>query len=219
MSDPTLPAAVLWDMDGTLVDTTPLWFDAEEALVTRFGGTWTHDQSIALMGRGLSEITEVMQDHGVAMTAAEIGTWQTDFVVQRLVAPLPWRPGALELLRALRDAAVPTALVTTATRRMATAVTAALPFEGFDLIVAGDEVLRSKPDPEGYLHAAELLGVDIARCVVLEDSVPGLAAGAASGASTIGIPHHAPLPAGSWRLWDTLAGRSPSDLVDDAPES
>ena len=213
MSDPKLPAAVLWDMDGTLIDTTPLWFDAEAAIVEVFGGAWGREESVAVMGKGLSEITRALQEHGVTTTSSEIISWQTDFVLERLVAPLPWRPGALELLRALRDDGVPTALVTTATRRTAAAVTAAMPFDGFDLIVAGDEVERSKPDPEGYLRAAKLLGVDITACVVLEDSLPGLTAGAASGAAVVGIPHHAALPDGAWRLWSTLEGRSPADLA------
>jgi HAD superfamily hydrolase (TIGR01509 family) len=201
-------------MDGTLVDTEPFWFAAETELVGRYGGTWTHEQAISLVGSGLRDGARVLQDQGVRLTVDEIVGWQTDFVTERLIAPLPWRPGALALLGALRDAGVPTALVTMSIRRMAEAVAAALPFSGFDVVIAGDDVERPKPDPEAYLRAAELLGVDVTACVAIEDSPPGLAAAVASGASTIGVPHQAVLPEGDrWRLWTTLEGRGLEDLA------
>jgi HAD superfamily hydrolase (TIGR01509 family) len=213
MTVPQLPSAVLWDMDGTLVDTEPFWFEAETTLVARFGGTWTHAQAISLVGSGLRDGARVLQDHGVGMTVDEIVDWQTDFVTERLVAPLPWRPGALALLSGIREAGVPTALVTMSVRRMAEAVAAALPFGGFDVIVAGDDVAQPKPHPAAYLRAAELLGVDAADCVAIEDSPPGLAAAVASGAATVGVPHQAVLPEGDrWRLWPTLEGRGAEDL-------
>ena len=200
-------------MDGTLVDTEPYWFAAETELVGRFGGTWTHEQAIALVGSGLRDGAEVLQAAGVRMEVDEIVGWQTDYVADLLVPPLPWRPGALALLSSLRDAGVPTALVTMSIRRMAEAVAAALPFAGFDVVVAGDDVERPKPDPQAYLRAAELLGVDVTACVAIEDSPPGLAAAVASGAATIGVPHQASLPEGDgWRLWTTLEGRSIGDL-------
>ena len=214
MTVPQLPSAVLWDMDGTLVDTEPFWFAAETEIVGRFGGSWTHEQAISLVGSGLRDGARVLQDHGVRMSVDEIVDWQTDFVTERLLPPLPWRPGALALLSALREAGVPTALVTMSVRRMAEAVAAALPFGGFDVIVAGDDVERPKPDPQAYLRAAELLGVEISDCVAIEDSPPGLAAAVASGASTVGVPHQAFLPEGHrWRLWTTLEGRGPEDLA------
>lgn len=219
MTVPQLPSAVLWDMDGTLVDTEPFWFAAEIELVGRFGGTWTHEQALSLVGSGLRDGARVLQQHGVGMTVDEIVEWQTDFVTERLVPPLPWRPGALALLAGLRDAGVPTALVTMSVRRMAQAVAAAVPFGGFDAVVAGDDVERPKPHPEAYLRAAELLGVDIAQCVAIEDSPPGLAAAVASGAATIGVPHQATLPEGDrWRLWTTLDGRGTEDLAAVAAE-
>src|SRR6187402_94499 len=68
MTVPVLPAAVLWDMDGTLVDTEPFWFAAETELVARFGGLWTHEQALTLVGSGLRDGARVLQDHGVGMT-------------------------------------------------------------------------------------------------------------------------------------------------------
>lgn len=213
---PLLPAAVLWDMDGTLIDTEPFWFDAETALVGRFGGTWTHDQALALVGSGLDDGAKVLQEHGVDLPVAEIIDWQTDYVTGRLesATALPWRPGALALLAGIRDAGVPTALVTMSVRRMAEAVAAAVPFGAFDVIVSATDVVRSKPDPEAYLLAAERLGVDITACVAIEDSRPGLAAAVASGAATVGVPHMIELPSGhGWRLWPTLEGRGIEDVA------
>src|ERR1700712_5195185 len=212
MTVPQLPPAVLWDMDGPLVDTEPFWFAAETELVGRFGGTWTHAQALSLVGSGLRDGARVLQQHGVGMSVDEIVDWQTDFVTERLVAPLPWRPGAIALLQAIREAGVPTALVTMSVRRMAEAVAAAVPSGGFDGVVAGDDGQRPKPHPDAYLRAAEVLGVDITACVAIEDSPPGLAAAVASGAAAIGVPHQATLPEGDrWRLWTTLAGRRLGD--------
>lgn len=211
---PDLPAAVLWDMDGTLVDTEPFWFDTETALIERFGGTWTHDQARALVGMGLRDGARVLQDHGVAMEVDDIVAWQTDRVSERLEHQMPWRPGALALLAALRESGVPTALVTMSVRRMAQAVVAAVPFGGFDVVVAGDDVRHAKPHPEPYLRAAELLGVPIELCVAIEDSPPGLASAVAAGAAVVGVPHMAVLPEGdAWRLWPTLEGRGVPDLA------
>lgn len=213
MTVPQLPAAVLWDMDGTLVDTEPFWFEAEAALVARFGGTWTHEQARSLVGSGLQDGARVLQQHGVALPLGEIVAWQTDQVTARLEHGVPWRPGALALLAALRETAVRTALVTMSVRRMAEAVAGAVPFGAFDVIVAGDDVTHPKPHPEAYLRAAELLGVPIGSCVAIEDSPPGLASAVASGAAVVGVPHMVGLPEGDrWRLWPTLEGRGPEDL-------
>ena len=217
---PLLPAAVLWDLDGTLVDTEPAWFAAETALVESFGGTWTHEQALALVGSGLRDGAVVLQRHGVALSIDEIVEVQTDRVVASLREHVPWRPGALALLASVRDAGVPTALVTMSVRRMAEAVTAALPFGGFDLIVSGSDVQHPKPHPEPYLRAAELLGVPIGLCVAIEDSPPGLASAVAAGAAVIGVPNMVRLPEGpNWRLWPTLEGRGVEDLAAIAAES
>src|SRR3954466_11688692 len=115
-------------MDGTIVDTEPFWIRAETALVQRFGGSWSHEQALSLVGRGLEDSAAILQRHGVRMPVPEIIDTLTDDVVRDLAGTVPWRPGALELLRAIRDAGVPTALVTMSVRRMAEAIAAAIPF-------------------------------------------------------------------------------------------
>ncbi|QEO10841.1 HAD family hydrolase [Protaetiibacter larvae] len=196
---PARVAAVLWDMDGTLVDTEPYWMRAEGELVTSWGGTWTHADAIGLVGNGLHASAAVLQSHGVGLSAEEIITILTDRVMDQIAEHVPWRPGARELLAEVRAAGIPTALVTMSVRRMADRIEAALEHElggpAFDAIVAGDEVEQPKPFPEPYLRAAELLGVDAADCVAIEDSEPGVASAVAAGTTTVAVPFHVPLPA------------------------
>jgi beta-phosphoglucomutase-like phosphatase (HAD superfamily) len=114
----------------------------------------------------------------------------------------------------VREAGVPAALVTMSIRRMAEAVAAAVPFDAFSLIVAGDEVAEPKPHPEPYLLAAARLGVDPAGCVAIEDSPPGLASAVAAGTRAVGVPNAVALPEGDgWTLWPTLRGRTLADLT------
>jgi len=210
-----LPAAVLWDMDGTLVDTEPYWMASEEELVSSFGGTWTHDDALLLVGQGLWTSAEILRSHGVDMDADAIVSWLTDRVQQKLdTEGVPWRPGARELLSSLRERGVPTALVTMSVRRMAEQIVSHIPFDAFDLIVSGDEVEQPKPHPEAYLRAAEQLGVDPRDAVAIEDSLVGLAAAVASGAMSIGVPHIVPIPASDEHtIWTTLDGRTADDIA------
>lgn len=214
-SEPDLPAAVLWDMDGTLVDTEPYWMASEQELVGSFGGTWTHDDGLLLVGLGLWNSAEILQSRGVALTADEIVQWLTDRVQQKLDEDgVPWRPGARELLQSVRERGIRTALVTMSVRRMAEQIVAHIPFDAFDVIVSGDEVDEPKPAPEPYLQAARLLDVDPRDAVAIEDSLVGLASAVASGAATIGVPHIVPIPeSDEHTLWPSLAGRTADDIV------
>lgn len=187
--DPTLPAAVLWDMDGTLVDTEPAWMGAEAALVEEFGGVWTQADALQMIGMPLLPAARILQAHGVDLPVETIGERLVASVVAAVGRHLDWQPGALELLREVRAAGVPCALVTMSYREFAEAVLTQGPEGAFDVVVTGDEVTHGKPHPEPYLRAAELLGVDITRCVAIEDSPPGVASALASGARTLGVQH------------------------------
>ena len=210
----TLPAAVLWDMDGTIIDTEPYWMGAETELIAQYGGTWSHHEALALVGQGLWHSARVLQARGVTLSEDEIIDHLTGVVLDKLSKlGLPWRPGARELLLELRAAGVRTALVTMSIRSMAQLVADTIDFDAFEVVVAGDEVEHSKPHPAAYLRATELLGVDPVDCVAIEDSPPGVASASAAGAATIGVPAHVPLlDDGTFTVWPTLAGRTLADL-------
>lgn len=196
MSSTNFPAAVLWDMDGTLIDSEPYWLASEASLAKSYGGQWTQQDGHELIGKSLYDSSELLrQRFGISdLNVQEVIDRMTSSVIADLKKRLPFRPGALELLLELRRREIPTALVTMSMRKMALAVTEQIDFPAFDVIVAGDEVVNGKPDPEPYLKAAELLGVDIRDCIALEDSHTGLASAEASGAHAIGIPNLIALP-------------------------
>ncbi|MDT3331521.1 MULTISPECIES: HAD family hydrolase [Microbacterium] len=211
-----LPAAVLWDMDGTLVDTEPYWMAAETPLVERFGGTWTHDDGLGMVGLGLEDAARILQGAGVRMEVDEIVAHLTEEVMRQLREEgVPFRPGARELLRDLRDAGIPTALVTMSMSRMARVITDLIDFDAFDVVIGGDDVARPKPHPDPYLQACEALGVDPADTVAFEDSITGTRSAIAAGTATVGIPHMVPLDeVGAHVLWPTLEGRTVADVAD-----
>lgn len=200
-------------MDGTIVDTEPFWMSAQDDLVSAHGGNWTHEAAMTLVGSGLPRTAQILQEHGVKMGELEIIDHLTTRVMEQVSATIPWRPGAQELLRDLRANGVKTALVTMSFGRMAEHIRSFIPFDAFDVVVSGDSVENSKPHPEAYLVAARQLGVDIADCVAIEDSVPGVASAVAAGAVTIGVPHFLPLDdSNATLLWPTLEGRTLTDI-------
>ncbi|GGH92191.1 haloacid dehalogenase [Arthrobacter liuii] len=210
--------AVLWDMDGTIVDTEPYWIAAEHALVKAHGGTWSHDQAMQLVGQSLTFSAGLLQQAGVELEIREIIDTLTAQVITSVQQQVPWRPGARELLEDLHQAGVRCALVTMSEGPLARQVVASLPRPYFEVLVTGDTVSQGKPHPEAYLTAVELLqendpDLGIHHCVALEDSVPGVAAAVASGVATVAVPHIVPLPDdGSYALWDSLSGRSLVEL-------
>ncbi|CAN5172053.1 HAD family hydrolase [soil metagenome] len=209
-----LPAGVLWDMDGTIVDTEPYWFAAQTDLVAAFGGTWTFEDGLTLVGSGLWHSAAVLQDRGVEMDSDAIVELLSDRVLERVNERVPWRPGARQLLSELRSAGIPTALVTMSIRRMAEHIASVIPFDAFDAVIAGDDGGHAKPHPEPYLRGAAALGVEIGDCVAFEDSSTGLAAAVASGAVSIGVPLHNPLAEGlGYEIWPTLEGRTLADVA------
>ncbi|MBO9554394.1 HAD family phosphatase [Cellulomonas sp.] len=182
---PALPPAVLWDMDGTLIDTEPFWIAAETELVEAHGGVWTHEDGLQLVGSAMTVSAGILRSRGVDLPDDEIAAFLNTRVAAGVAAGVPWQPGAERLLKELKAAGVPMALVTSSFRVLAEPFARVAPY--FDVVVAGDDVSRPKPDPEPYLRAAAALGVDVARCVALEDSRSGIASAVASGARVVAV--------------------------------
>lgn len=209
------PAAVLWDMDGTLVDTEPYWIEAEFALAERHGGTWSTEHALNLVGRALLDSAGYIQEHmGIAVEREQIVEELLDGVVERARREVPWRPGARELLADLRDAGVPCALVTMSWTRLVEPVLEHLPADTFAAVITGDRVEQGKPHPEPYLRAADELGVPAVDCVAIEDSNTGVRSGVAAGCVVLCVPNHVPILEGERRVFaDTLAGLDTAGLV------
>jgi HAD superfamily hydrolase (TIGR01509 family) len=190
-------AAVLFDMDGTLIESEQLWAVSLQQLAAEHGGTLSETARLDMVGADMVAAMRIFR--------ADLGLTDLDFDFTRSAARLveltealfagglPWRPGALALLNTVREAGIPTALVTSTERRL---VKIALETLGsFDAIVCGDEVDFVKPHPWPYRRAAALLGVDIARCVAIEDSIVGIRSATAAGARVIGVPAEVALTA------------------------
>ncbi|MGI8521963.1 MAG: HAD family hydrolase [Nocardioides sp.] len=209
-------AAVLWDMDGTLVDTEPSWIDAEYALAERYGGSWSREHAMQLVGNDLIESGRYIREHmGIDVTPERIVEELLDDVVAVIEVDVPWRPGARELLAGLRGVGVPCALVTMSYARFVEPVVAALPQGTFDVVVTGDAVDRGKPHPEPYLTAARRLDVLAGECLAIEDSPTGASSAEAAGCTVLCVPHHVPIPSGERRFFaDSLERLSPSTRLD-----
>jgi HAD superfamily hydrolase (TIGR01509 family) len=210
-----LPAAVFWDMDGTLVDTEPYWITAEHAIVEEAGGVWSDEYAHQLVGHDLMVSAEFIRDNSpVELEPLEIIDELLRRVIVQVRGHVPWRPGAMELLEALRADGVPSALVTMSWRSLADAVVEALPGGTFAAVITGDEVEHGKPHPEPYLAAARALGVPVGDCVAIEDSPTGVRSAVAAGVPTLAVPHVVPVPviAGAVQA-PSLRGLTPRDLV------
>lgn len=180
--------AVLWDMDGLLVDTEPVWSVAEKELAALLGGQWSVQLKASIVGTRLDVAVPMILEH--YGRPAEEQDWASRWLLNRMVelfdAEIAVLPGVLDLLASLRAAGVPVALVSSSYRVLIDAVLR----HGFafDVTLGGDEVQHGKPHPEPYLTAAARLGVDPRDCAVLEDSVPGVLAAEAAGCGVVAVP-------------------------------
>ncbi len=185
-------AAVFFDMDGLFVDTEPIWTVAEHEAAARLGGEFTLEMKRAMIGHGIDTAVPIMVSM-LGRPPSEVPATER-FLLRRSAelfrepGVIISQPGAGELLVVLREQGVPAALVSSSFRDLMDPVLGVIGRDLFAATVAGDEVSRRKPDPEPYLAAARMLGVDPRRCVVLEDSPSGARAGVAAGCATILVP-------------------------------
>ncbi|HVA61614.1 MAG TPA: HAD family phosphatase [Mycobacteriales bacterium] len=204
-------AAVLFDLDGLLVDSEPLWTRAEVELAASLGHVWDPALKAAIAGTRLElAVPTILTHYGIEPDADTVSA-ASEFLLARMAelfaTDLPTRPGAVQLADAIRAAGVPIALVSSSYRRLVDAALAGLGEHRFDVTVAGDEVTHGKPDPEPYLRAAAGLGVRAGDCVVLEDAPAGVASGEAAGAIVVAVPDVVPIAPTPLRpVVATLAG-------------
>jgi HAD superfamily hydrolase (TIGR01509 family) len=207
--------AVMFDMDGLLVDSEPLWFKAEGAVMARLGGSWSPADQHMLVGGSMPSTVKYLLSKGTGTAEpAAVARWLTDGMVNLIrSAPLPVLPGAVELVAEAVTAGLPYALVTSSEPAVMDAVLARLPVQ-FPVTVCAADVAHAKPDPEGYLLAAAKLGTDPRRCIALEDSPNGVAAAEAAGYRTVAVPGVVPIPGRPGRVvLETLAGMTLGKLA------
>jgi len=189
--------AVLFDMDGLLVDTEPLWFEIERAVMSRLGGEWTHEDQRALVGSSLRRSVDYLLGRATRPASRDqVADWLIGGMVELLAKrEIEAMPGALHLLAQVRAAGIARALVTSSERVIMEAVLASLARHdiAFTVTVCGQDVRNPKPHPEPYLLAAALIGAEPRYCVALEDSPNGVAAAEAAGCVTIAVPGVAPV--------------------------
>ena len=217
-----LPAAVLWDMDGTLIDSDPLWGRAEISLMERAGAPWTQQDVEDFVGASLPSAAEKMREAGLNLSVREI----IDHLIAEVAAGvrefgIPWRPGARELLEALSEAGVPQALVTMSETPLSSAFIEVLGRNPFHAVVTGDTVYPHKPEPEPYLKGLRLLreatGLELpaTQVIAIEDSTPGTTSAVNAGLATLGIPHTAAITGRRGLIIrETLADMTPARLAE-----
>ncbi|MFD5829540.1 HAD family hydrolase [Lentzea sp. NPDC060358] len=204
--------AVLWDMDGTLLDSEKLWDIPLYEYAEKLGGTLSLETRESMVGTNVPTTMRLLfADVGVEPTDADLvdgAAWISRRTEEVFRAGLPWRPGAREALRAVRSSGVPMALVTSTERALTEVALDTIGRDLFDVTVCGDEVDGlNKPLPEPYLKAARLLGVDPVQCVAVEDSPTGVAAAVAAGCTVLVVPCDVEVPAGERRVFrDSLTG-------------
>ncbi|AYF27840.1 MULTISPECIES: HAD family hydrolase [Micromonospora] len=200
---------MLFDMDGTLVDSEKLWDVALQELAAVYGGVLSDDARREIVGTGMADAMRIVHDD-LGQPERDVqasADWISARILELFRTGLQWRPGALALLRAVRDAGIPTALVTSSGRSLVEVALDTLGRDSFDAVVCGDEVDAAKPHPEPYLTAARLLGVPVERCVAIEDSPTGVASALAAGAAVLAVPAEVPLaPADGVHQVESLTG-------------
>ena len=181
--------AILFDMDGLTFNSEPHWLEAEIELTANYGYQWSTEDQVHCLGGPLSKVGQYMAD----LTGAEDGPFFhrriVEIMTQKVSNNVSYMPGAKELLSSLQISGIPLGLVSASPRVIVDAALSHFSEIPFKVTISSDDVSRTKPDPEGYLKAANILNVNIRECLILEDSLTGVTAARASGAQVIAVPH------------------------------
>ena len=194
-------SAVLWDMDGTLINSEPLWIEQERELMAQLGVTWSDEDAIHCVGGPMKRVDEFLRskltdEQRHIYQPFDLANQLLERMERTLASDVPFSEGAEVLLKQMKEANIPLALVSASSRPLVDAALTSIGRHFFAVTISDDDVERSKPDPEGYCKAAELLGVEISSSLVIEDSITGMNAAISSGAYVLGIPHVVDLPIG-----------------------
>jgi HAD superfamily hydrolase (TIGR01509 family) len=183
-------AAVLFDMDGTLVDSEKVWQVALDQLAAEMGGVMSESVRKAMVGSTTPRAIAMLHED-IGVTGRDVQA-DSDALEDRMMSlcagQLDFRPGAFELLQAVRAAGLKTALVTATVRRIVEVMLNTIGRDNFDVVITHDDVVHGKPDPEPYATAAARLGVHPHDCVAIEDSPTGAASAAAAGCVVFAVP-------------------------------
>ena len=181
-------------MDGTLVDTEPMWLASENELMSRYGYLWTKEDQAHCLGGPLDRVGQYMFDLAGGAETPEFFTKTLIALTEsHLRDGARLMEGAQELMTLCEGLSLPMALVSASPRVLVDAVLDNLKSHSFAISISSDDVTNVKPDPEGYLAAAKFLDVPIQDCLILEDSATGVAAASASGGVVVAIPHLVPI--------------------------
>lgn len=192
--------AILWDHDGTLVETEPYWIQAEQELADLYNANWTHEDAIACVGSPMRESARRMQAAGVQMEIDPIVEWLVDRVAVMMDEQgILWLPGVQELFAECAAQNIPCAVVSNAWRKVVEKTVSGLPDGVVKFILAGDEMIVAKPDPWPYAHAADVLGVAHENCIAIEDSLAGTLSAESAGIPVVVVRGVQPVEAGTQR--------------------
>jgi HAD superfamily hydrolase (TIGR01509 family) len=215
-----VPAGVLFDMDGTLIDSEKVWDRSLVEVLRWLGGTDLSAEARreTLGGNLQNSLRIVFREAGVEVEP-ELFDKAARMLVEKTAEffsdGLPWRPGALDALRTVRAAGIPVALVTNTGRYLTDKALVGIGREHFDVTVCGDEVPHGKPAPDPYLRAAELLDVSVADCVAVEDSPTGIRSAETAGAAVLAVPCEVAIPDAPGRVVrESLVGLRVEDLAE-----
>lgn len=190
--------AVLWDMDGTLVDSEKLWDISLAALYEHLGGTLSPQVRASLVGSSAENTIRIIYtDLGLELDPAAMAAsdrWLHDYTAELFDGGLPWCAGAPELLSALAAENIPMALVTNTQRELTERALNSIGRHFFSATVCGDEVARGKPAPDAYRRAAALLDFEPAECLAIEDSVTGTQSAESAGCPVLVVPNDVEVP-------------------------
>jgi len=215
MQDSNTLKGVLFDMDGTLFGTEEIWYQSELKLMTRFGVPWNRADHAYCVGGPMTRVTKYMLDKlDNIISAEELFTFEMEYIEREFALnPIPWQPGAQELVLEAIDKGIKIALVTASSKHLVNLVNAQIKLDIFDTIVCGDDVALPKPNPEAYQLAMAKLGLNSQNSIAIEDSNSGVRSALAADLHVLCPPSHQIIVSDDkLKLIDTLEGITLKDL-------